>query len=79
MNEIFKELKTALTKRALSLSTVTRWFNKFKSGIDDLKDKRRKGRPIIETIPVNIERGRVAIENDPWCTFNCLQWIQFHP
>ena len=50
INEIFKELKTALPERHSSLSTVTRWLNQFKRGVDDLKDKHRKGRPITETI-----------------------------
>ena len=65
INEIFKELKTALLESAPSLSTVTRWFNKFKSGVEDLKDKLRKGRPITEVTQANIERVRVVIENDP--------------
>ena len=47
-----------------SLSTLTRWFNKFKRGLDELKDKHRKGRPITETIHANIERVRVVFEND---------------
>ena len=32
INEIFKELKSAIPDSSLSLSTVTRWFNHFKSG-----------------------------------------------
>ena len=47
---------------------MTRWLNQFKRGVDYLKDKHRKGRPINETIHANIERSRVPIENDPWCT-----------
>ena len=70
INEIFKELKSALPERHPSLSTVTRWFNQFKRGVDDLKDKHRKGRPITETIHANIERVRAVIENDPWCTIH---------
>ena len=73
INEIFKELKTALPESAPSLSTVTRWFNKFKSGVEDLKDKHRKGRPITEVTQANIERVRVVIENDPWCTYNEIE------
>ena len=64
INEIFKELKIALPKRHPSLSTLTSWINQFKSGLDDLKDKHRKGRPITETIHANIERVRVVFEND---------------
>ena len=73
INEIFKELKTALPERHPSLSTVTRWFNQFKRGVDDLKDKHRKGRPITETIHANIERVRAVIENDPWCTYDEIE------
>ena len=73
INEIFKELKTALPQRNPSLSTVNRWFNQFKRGVDDLKDKHRKGRSITETIHANIERVRVVIENDPWCTYDEIE------
>ena len=41
--------------------------------MDDLKDKHRKGRPITETIHANIERVRVVIENDPWCTYDEIE------
>ena len=73
INEIFKELKTALLESAPSLSTVTRWFNKFKSGVEDLKDKLRKGRPITEVTQASIEKVRVVIENDPWCLYNEIE------
>ena len=52
---------------------MTRWFNQFKRGVDDLKDKHRKGRPITETIHANIERVRAVIENDPWCTYDEIE------
>ena len=61
INEIFKELKTALPERHPSLPTVTGWFNQFKRGVDDLKDRHRKVRPITETIHANIERVRAVI------------------
>lgn len=73
LKEIFKELKVALPGNAPSLSTVTRWFNKFKGGVEDLKDQNRPGRPITETTPVNIERVRTVIESDPWCTFDEIE------
>jgi len=73
INEIFIELKTALPESAPSLSTVTRWFNKFKSGEDDLKDKHRKGRPITEVTQANIERVRFVIENDKCCTYDEIE------
>jgi [histone H3]-lysine36 N-dimethyltransferase SETMAR len=73
LNEIYKELKTALPDNAPSLSTVTRWFNKFKRGVEDLKDQLRPGRPITETIKVNIERVRAVIENDPWCSYDEIE------
>ena len=73
INEIFKELKTALPERHPSLSTVTRWFNQFKRGVDDLKDKHRKGRPITETIHANIERVRAVIEKYPWCKYDEIE------
>ena len=65
LNETHKELKTALPDNAPSLSTVTRWFNKFRRGVEDLKDQHWPGRPITEMTPVNIERVRAVIENDP--------------
>ena len=64
INEIFKELKIALPNRHPSLSTLTSWINQFKRGLDDSKDKHRKGRPITETIHANTERVRAVIEND---------------
>ena len=73
INEIFKEVKTALPKRHPSLSTATRWFNQFKRGVDGLKDKHRKGRPITETIHANIERVRAVIENDLCCTYDEIE------
>ena len=42
INEIFKELKIALPKGHLSLSTLTRWMNQFKREVSDLKDNHRK-------------------------------------
>ena len=41
LNDIHKELKTALPDNAPSLSTVTRWLNKFRRDVDDLKDRYR--------------------------------------
>jgi hypothetical protein len=41
--------------------------------VEDLKDKHRKGRPITEVTQANIERVRVAIEIDPWCTYNEIE------
>ena len=73
INEIFKELKTALPKGLPSLSTLTIWINQFKSGLDDLKDKHRKGRPITETIHANIERVRAVIENDSLWTYDEIE------
>ena len=52
---------------------MTRWFNQFKRGVDDLKDKHRKGRPITEPIYANIERVRAVIENGPWCTYDEIE------
>ena len=63
INEIFKELKIALPKGHLSLSTLTRWMNQFKREVGDLKDNHRIGRPITETKHANIERFGVVIEN----------------
>jgi transposase len=49
-NEIFNQVKIALyPKGHLSLSTLTRWTNQFKSEVGDLKDNHRIGRPITET------------------------------
>ncbi len=69
-NEIFKELKIALSKGHPSFSTLTRCSNQFKRGLDDLKDKHLKGVPITETIHVNIERVRGVIENDSFWTYD---------
>ncbi len=41
--------------------------------MEDLKDKHRKGRPITEVTQVNIERLRMVIKNDPWCTYNEIE------
>jgi len=73
LNEIFKELKAALPDNAPSLSTVTRWFKKYKQGSEDINDKPRQGRPITETTPVNIDKVRAVIENDPWCSYDEIE------
>ena len=73
INEILKELKTAIPQKHPSLSTVTRWLNQFKRGVDDLEDKHRKGNSITETIHANIERVRAVIENNSWFTYNEIQ------
>jgi histone-lysine N-methyltransferase SETMAR len=41
--------------------------------VEDLKDQHRPGRPITETTPVNIERVRAVIENDPWCSYDEIE------
>ena len=73
LNEIFKELKAALPDNAPSLSTVTRWFKKYKQGSEDINDKPRQGRPITETTPVNIDKVRAVIENDPCCSYDEIE------
>lgn len=73
LNEIHKELKTALPDNAPSLSTVTRWFNKFRRGVEDLKDQHRPGRPITETTSANIEGVRALIEDNPWCSYDEIE------
>ena len=68
-----KELKIALPKGYLSLSTLTRWMNQLKREEADLKDNHRIGRPITETIHANIERFRVVIENDSLWTYDEIE------
>ena len=63
-------LKTTLPDSALSLPTVTWWFNKFKSDFIDVKVQHCKGRQITQTSQVNIERVRVIVKNDPERTFH---------
>jgi hypothetical protein len=64
------ELKIGLSQRHPSLYKMNRRFNQFKRGMDDLKDKHHTGRWITETIYANIERVRVVIENDRWCSYD---------
>lgn len=73
LNNISKELKTALPGKSPSFSTVSRWYKKFKGGCEDLKDKHRKGRPITETTCINIDRVRNVIDNDPWCSYDEIE------
>lgn len=73
INEIFKELKSAIPDSSISLSTVTRWFNHFKSGNNSLKDMPRPGRPITERIQSNIDRVKEVIENNPWCSYDEIE------
>ncbi len=72
-NEIIKELKIAPPKGHPSLTTLTRCFNQFKRGLDDLKDKHLKGRPITETIHANIEWFRGVIENNSFWTYDAIK------
>ena len=56
LNQIFFVLKLALTESSPLFSQLTRWsFNKFKSGMEDLKVIHRKEHPITETTQINIE------------------------
>jgi hypothetical protein len=55
------DLEIVPTKGHLSLTTLTHWFNQFKRGLDHLKDKHLKERPITETIHANIERVRADV------------------
>ena len=73
VNDIFKELKSALPDNAPSLLTVIRWFNKFRNGNENLEDKHRSGRPITETTPTNIDRIRKVIDNNPWSTYDDIE------
>lgn len=70
---ITDELKTALPDNAPSLSTVSRWYKHFKGGSDRLEDIQRSGRPITEITDVNIQRVRMAIEQDPYCTYDDIE------
>jgi hypothetical protein len=56
-----KKLKVALSKghSLLSLSTLTRWFNQFKRGLDDLIDKHL---PITQALHAKIERVRIPYD-----------------
>ena len=42
-------------------------------GNHSLEDKPRSGRPITETTIDNIDRVRVLIEEDPWCTYDEIE------
>ena len=73
INEIFKELKSAIPDSSLSLSTVTRWFNHFKSGNESLKDLPRPGRPITASTQPNIDLVRNIIQVNPWCSYDEIE------
>jgi hypothetical protein len=64
INDIFKELKSAIPDCDISLSLVTRWFNRFKSIKNNLKDGHRSRRPITDFTKPNIDRVRGVIENN---------------
>ena len=49
LNQIFLMLKIAITERIPSLSKVYTQFNKFKIGVEDLKDLHRTEHPITES------------------------------
>ena len=56
--------------KAPSLRTVQRWCKYFEDGRQEIEDRERSGRPIVETLPANIERVRIVIEEDPYCTYD---------
>ena len=70
---IHKELKNGHPEKVLSYMTVTRWSKLFKSGKSSIQDKPRSGRPIVKTIPDNIELVRNVIEEDPYATYDEIE------
>ena len=64
--EIHDDLILANSDDAPSLMTVWRWVDRFKCGVEKLKDQHRPKSIITEKKPVNIPRDRGAIGNVPW-------------
>ena len=52
-------------ENALSYMTVTRWVQRFKDGQESLEDDHRSGRPVTESIPVNIQHIEALIADNP--------------
>jgi hypothetical protein len=54
------------SKGHISLTTLTRWSNQFKRGLNDLKDKHRKVRPITETIMLILKDFGLLFKTIPY-------------
>jgi histone-lysine N-methyltransferase SETMAR len=71
--EIYRELEMFDASSAPSYETVRRWCNQFNKGRATLEDHPRPGRPIVETTQENIELVRLAIECNPYATYDELE------
>ena len=70
---IWNDLNLFAGDEAPSLRTVQRWCKSFKDGRQDIEDLSRLGRPIVETLPPNIDLVSNAIEQDPYITYDELE------
>ena len=70
---ISNDLYSFTEDKAPSLRTVQRCCKYFKDGRQEIEDRARSGRLIVETLPANIERVRIVIEEDPYYTYDEIE------
>lgn len=61
---IFDELCVAYGHRIVSYSTVTRWYKRFKSGIESVESAPRPGRPASAIVPQIIQKVQNILKKD---------------
>ena len=68
----WNDLNSYAVDEAPSLRTVQRWFKSFKYGRQEIEDLARQSRPIVETLPPNIDLASKTIEQDSNITYDEL-------
>ena len=57
-------IQKAFVDESMGITQIKEWYRWFKNGRTSVDSDLRFGRPSLTTIPVNIERVRLAIEGD---------------
>ena len=74
---IWNDLNSFAGDEAPSLRIIQRWCKSFKVGRQEIEDLARLCRPIVETLPPNIDLISNAIEQDPYITDKILKSLRF--
>ena len=72
-SEEYCDLKIHARSCSPSLSTIQRWFNRFRNGEKNLQDKQRSGRPITTITQTNTCVVRAFIKGNPYCSYDEIE------
>ena len=66
-------IQKAFVDESMGITQIKKWYRRFKNGRTSVDSDSRSGRPSLTTIPVNIERVRLAIKGDRRLTVRELE------